>query len=259
MIPINQSKLIRSLRRKKYRDHYGIYQVEGEKMIGEFLEGNSGRDHQVQALFATQEFIVRNRDLLHGLEDKVREATPSELKKVSNLVTPPQVMALISQPDRNPNPENLLSTTVLAFESIRDPGNLGTIIRTADWFGINHIVCTPDSVDVFNPKVVQATMGAISRVSVYYLDFEHLLSKSAMREKVVYGTYLKGDSIYEKSLDKNPWILFGNESQGLSERYAPFIQHRITIPSYSGYRIGTESLNLASSVAIVCSELQRIS
>jgi len=258
MISAKQSKLIRSLSQKKYRDQSRLYMVEGEKMIGELLAGKGAEDHKLEQLFATREWISRNDILLHQLETEVNEASSDELKKVSNLVTPQQVLALVSIPDRKHHMEPLLSSTVLAFEAIRDPGNLGTIIRTADWFGIDHIVCTPNSVDAFNPKVVQATMGAIARVNVYYLDLEQLLSESGMMEKIVYGTFLEGENIYGMNMEKNPLILFGNESHGLSNQYDQYINRKIAIPSFSQSGKGSESLNVASSVAVVCSELKRV-
>ena len=257
MISTNQSKLIRSLRQKKFRDQSRLYLVEGEKMIIELLAGKGGKDHQIQELFASRDWIDRNADLLDQIEKKVNEASVVELKKVSNLVTPQQVLALVTQPERIPQLEPLLNNPVLAFESIRDPGNLGTIIRTADWFGIDHIVCSPDSADVYNPKVVQATMGALGRVEVYYTNIEQLLTESEMKKKIVYGTFMEGDNIYESKMEQNPLILFGNESHGLSDRFDPFINRRIAIPSYSQIGKGSESLNVASSVAIFCSELKR--
>jgi len=153
--------------------------------------------------------------------------------------------------------EELTAGVILGFEAVRDPGNLGTIIRTADWFGIRHILCSTDSVDQYNPKVVQATMGAMARVEVHYVDLELLLGEPSMKNKPVYGTFLGGENIYETALEENPLILFGNESQGLSSRFDPFIRTRLAIPPFAGKQAGSESLNLASSVAVVCSEVRR--
>ncbi len=258
MISANQSKLIRSLQQKKYRDQSGLYMVEGEKMVIELLGEMGGKDHQIQDLFASGEWIHKNEDLLDQIEKKVYEASAAELKKVSNLVKSPQVLALVSQPQLVPHLIRLLNHPVLAFESIRDPGNLGTIIRTADWFGIDQIVCSTDSVDLYNPKVVQATMGAITRVGVYYTDIEHLLVELEMKKKIVYGTFLTGDNIYDTKLERNPLVLFGNESHGISDRFDQLITRRISIPSNSKRGKGSESLNVASSVAVFCSELTRL-
>jgi TrmH family RNA methyltransferase len=185
------------------------------------------------------------------------EATEEEIKKVSTLVSPQPVLALVSKPDVPIDMKELIGHTVLAFESIRDPGNLGTIIRTADWFGIKHIVCTPDSTDVFNPKVIQSTMGAFTRVKVYYWDLMEWLDTPGMEQKAVYGTYLDGENIYETNLQEAPAILFGNESRGLSDILAKRSQSLISIPSFSEKGKGSESLNVASSVAVVCSEIKR--
>ncbi|MCK5135779.1 MAG: RNA methyltransferase [Bacteroidales bacterium] len=257
MISTSNSKLIRSLRQKKFRDQHRLYIVEGEKMIRELIRGHSESGHTVQQLFATGEWFEQNDKVLHQSGITLNNATTAEMKKVSNLVTPQPVLALVTMPDRKPGIEALIKTTVLGFEAIRDPGNLGTIIRTADWFGINHIVCTPDSTDVFNPKVVQATMGAIARITVHYMEMDRLLEKPGMKEKSVYGTFLDGTSLYGISLDKDPLILFGNESHGLSSRFDHYINQRISIPSFSQSGPGSESLNVASSVAVVCSELRR--
>lgn len=257
MISASQSKLIRSLRQKKYRDQHKLYLAEGDKLVGELAGNNAGNDHRIHQLFATEEWIESNRGMLRRLGNMAQEASPDELKKVSNLVTPPSVIALVTKPGNQVDLEPLLHHPVLAFESIRDPGNLGTIIRTADWFGIRHLLCTPDSADAFNPKVVQSSMGAIARVNLFYLSLEQILAHSPLREKAAYGTFLEGESIYGLNLGKNPLILFGNESRGLSDRYDAFLRKRITIPSFSTSPGGSESLNVASSVAVVCSELKR--
>lgn len=257
MISTSKSKLIRSLHQKKYRDQHRLFLVEGEKMIRELaLEGPENRYH-IQEIFAVPEWIEKQEVLLRNRGIQLTEATQEEIKKVSKLVTPQAVIALVSIPDLLFSSEDLLNTPVLAFESIRDPGNLGTIIRTADWFGIRHIVCTPDSTDLYNSKVVQSTMGAITRVQVHYLEIEALLKSKTMQKKTVFGTFLEGENIYTSSLETDPLILFGNESHGLSQNLSPYIQRRITIPTFSPEGKGSESLNVASSVAVVCSELRR--
>ncbi len=257
MISFSQSKLIRSLQKKKYRDHHGAFLIEGEKMVLEVASADSKNHFQVQELFASPEWIESHGKVLQQSGAKVTEATPDEIKKVSNLVTPQPVIAVVSKPADNFRLEELLQKPVLAFESIRDPGNLGTIIRSADWFGIRHIVCTPDSTDLYNPKVVQSTMGAITRVQVHYMEFEALLKSKEIQQKTVFGTFMEGANIYETPLEPDPLILFGNESHGLSASLSHHIHHRISIPSFSPAGHGSESLNVASSVAVVCSELRR--
>ena len=256
MISSSKSKLIRSLQQKKFREQHCLYLVEGEKMVGELTTDPENR-FPIRELFATPEWVDSHGTLLQQSGADLTEVSQSEIKKVSNLVTPQAVIALVSIPATRFSAEALLHTPVLAFESIRDPGNLGTIIRTADWFGIRHIVCTPDSTDLYNPKVVQSTMGAITRVQVHYQKLEPLLESKEMQAKTVFGTFMEGENIYETPLKPDPLILFGNESHGLSAGLNPYIRHRITIPSFSPSGIGSESLNVASSVAVVCSELRR--
>ena len=257
MISSSKSKLIRSLRHKKYRDQHRLFLVEGEKMVSELLKAGSENPYAIRELLATPEWMQGHHSLLRKKETEITEASPTEIKKVSNLKTPQSVIALVSIPPVSFRSESLLNTPVLAFESIRDPGNLGTIIRTADWFGISQIICTPDSTDLFNPKVVQSTMGAIARVQVHYMALEALLQSREMEVKTVSGTFMEGKSIYETSLGPDPLILFGNESHGLSRSITPLIQRRITIPSFSPSGQGSESLNVASAVAVVCSQIRR--
>ncbi len=258
MISASNSKLIRSLRNKKYRDQHRLYLVEGDKIVKELLSYVYPREgHRIQQLFASGEWIERNSSITGGKGIRIHETDESEMKKISNLVTPQQVMAVVSIPEPGEVSEVLEGNTVLVFESIRDPGNLGTIIRTADWFGINHIVCSPDSTDIYNAKVVQATMGAIARMRIYYADIERLLTGPGLEGKTVYGTFMKGENIYGIKLVPESLFLFGNESHGLSDKYDPFITRRITIPSFSNGTQGTESLNVASAVSVLCSEIRR--
>jgi TrmH family RNA methyltransferase len=257
MISSARSKLLRSLQHKKFRDQHRLFLVEGEKMVLELTSRISDQRFRVREIFATPGWLEGNQGKLQVPEFEVIEATPAEIKKVSTLVSPQAVIALVYMPDPTLEMEELVREPVLAFEAIRDPGNLGTILRTADWFGLSQVVCTPDSTDVFNPKVVQSTMGAYARVKVHYRDLADLLKSDAMKSKPVYGTFLQGENIYEATLDPAPLILFGNESHGLSDRLNPFIHRRLSIPSFSTSGKGSESLNLASSVAVVCSELKR--
>ncbi len=226
-------------------------------MINEMLDTRADTEHKIQQIFAQTDWLEQHGSTLTSSQIEVHEASAGELKKVSNLVTPPPVLALVAIPEVDTQKSGLLSNPVLVFEAIRDPGNLGTIMRTADWFGIGHMVCSPDSVDLYNPKVVQSTMGAISRVSVHYLDLEEWMNEPEMKQRIIYGTFLDGDNIYQTTMEKDPVILFGNESSGLSNRYDPYLTRKISIPSFSQTGKSSESLNVASSVAVVCSELRR--
>jgi TrmH family RNA methyltransferase len=257
MISSARSKLLRSLQHKKFRDLHRLFLVEGEKMVGELLENDPDERFKIREVFATSEWLDKNPSNILSSDIEVTEATQAEIKKISSLVSPQPVMALVRIPDTPLKIEKLLHAPVLAFESIRDPGNLGTIIRTADWFGMEHIVCTPDSTDVYNPKVIQSTMGAFARVKAHYHDLNALLENPSMKEKLIYGTYLEGENIYETSLNSAPLILFGNESHGLSAQLESKVQKKISIPSFSTLGKSSESLNVASSVAVVCSEIKR--
>jgi len=257
MISSAKSKLIRSLRQKKFRDQQHLFMAEGEKMVLELAIRGFGTQFQIKEIFATGDWIEKQGNLLNDLKADITELSTAELKQLSNLVTPQPVIAMVSMPDNDFDAEKLLHRPVLAFDSIRDPGNLGTIIRTADWFGIRQIICTPDSTDLYNPKVVQSTMGSIVRVHVEYIDIVTLLGSTTLKGKPVLGTFLTGENIYETALGPDPLILFGNESHGLSGRFDPYIHQRISIPTFSRDGHGSESLNLASSVAVICSELRR--
>jgi len=256
MISASRSKLIRSLRQKKYRDKEGLFVMEGEKMVRELLRSHPSSAYRIRELFASPEWLEKHKDLLSASAIQIHESPARELKKVSTQTSPQGVLALIGIPEGRLRESDIQKEAILAFESIRDPGNLGTIIRTADWFGIRALICSPDSTDAFNPKVVQASMGAIIRVQVHYLDLEALLSASFMKEKEIFGTYLSGPSLYETKLGAGPLILFGNESRGISDKLSRHIPKRISIPGFS-QSDGPESLNLASTTAIICSELRR--
>lgn len=256
MISISKSKLIRSLDRKKSREQNKLFVVEGVKMVEELLNSSEKNTPEVKEIFATGEWIKLYGERLPN-KISLNEASEQELRKVSHLVSPQQVLALVKIPVHELDPAELSSELVLGLEAIRDPGNLGTIIRTADWFGIKYIVCTPDSVDLYNPKVVQATMGAVARTRVYYTDLLPLLQDPALSQKPIYGTFPEGENIYEAHIETAPLFLFGNESSGLSAQYDKIMKARLSIPSYAGKGGGPESLNLASSVAVVCSEIKR--
>jgi len=198
----------------------------------------------------TLKTIKSRRSVRNYLPQQIKD---EELKKISNLVTPNEVLAIIGYPDPAvPSPEKY-GKIILLLDRIQDPGNLGTIIRTADWFGIGHIFCSPDTVDVYNPKVVQATMGSICRVEVHYTDLrEFLVSLDASWKK--YGTVSDGENIYKADLEFPAAIVIGNESKGISETYFPLLTHRLGIPSRSN---GAESLNASVAAGIICSEFCR--
>ena len=247
MISKNQIKLVRSLEQKKYRLREGLFVAEGPKVVGDLLaSGFSPRQ-----LFATAEWNGGERSLALPLQD----VSGDELHKLSFLQHPQQVLALFELPAPLASASSALasapSSLFLALDGVQDPGNLGTIIRLADWFGINTVFCSEDTADAFSPKVVQATMGSIARVHVTYADLKSFLSKSGLP---VFGTLLDGDNIYQQHLPDRGIIVMGNEGNGISMPIRKLVTHKLLIPKF---REGPESLNVAIATAIVCSEFRR--
>jgi TrmH family RNA methyltransferase len=232
LISRNDISLITSLVHKKYRDQHRLFVVEGAKMVDEAQRSA---------------FVIR----------KIYDAlTPAEMKKISNLKTPPDVLALVEQPAYRLDLSVLFDDLVLALDGVQDPGNLGTIIRVADWFGIRRLVCSPGTADCYNPKVVQATMGAIFRVQVHYTALPVFLHEAA-KTVPVYGATLDGDSIYAQTLLQQAVLVLGSEGRGISPGVSAQLTARLHIPSYPPMRSGSESLNVAASAAIACAEFRK--
>jgi len=252
----NKTKLINSLKTKKYRDKHNLFLVEGEKLVGELLEWGQG----IELLAATSQWLKKNTVIASPGEMDIEEVTEEELKNISTLVTANKVLAIARKKDFEDTAFDFDSELTLYLEDIQDPGNFGTILRMADWFGIRTVFCTPDCVDQYNPKVVQSTMGAIFRVRVIYMErtefFESINRSGAT--PYVYGTFLDGEDMYQVPLSKNGIIVIGNESRGISEEMTAFTNRRITIPPYSmSGSAGQESLNAAVAASIVLAEFRR--
>lgn len=249
MITQNNIKFINSLSKKKFRDSNQLFIAEGDKLVADLLNNN----YPIDKIYATKEWINHNITK-HKIE--IIETNIQYLKKVTQLKTAPQIIALCKIKPSNTlliNPEDEL---VIALDNIQDPGNLGTIIRLADWFGIRNIVCSNETVDVYNPKVVQATMGAIARVNVNYTELADFLNNT--NKKVpIYGTFLDGDDIYKSKLSKNGIIIMGNEGQGISSLISKLINKRLLIPNFSDNQDTSESLNVSMATAITLSEFKR--
>lgn len=245
MISKNQIKFIRSLDLKKNRKRESLFVAEGPKVIEELLKLKTPH-----TIIATKEWIDNNPKI-----SNVIEVSERELESVSLLKTPQQVLALfaIETTVQDLNIDN--NKLYLALDGIQDPGNLGTIIRIADWFGIDTIYCSNETVDVYNPKVIQATMGSIARVKVIYTDLYNMISNLS-DEMPVYGTFLDGSDIYKNELTPNGIIVMGNEGKGITKELKSLITNKLLIPSFS---IGdtAESLNVAIATAITCSEFKR--
>lgn len=242
MISKAQIKNIRLLHQKKHRDEAGLFIAEGPKVVEELLNS----PFRVKDVFATKEFIAPAS--FKGV--KVQEVNEKEMGSISALMAPNQVLAVFEAEEALLDLPALKSELVLALDDIRDPGNLGTIIRIADWFGIRHILCSQNCVDVFNPKVIQATMGSIARVQLNYVDLEDVL----FQFDTVYAAVLNGASIYSQRLVPKGVLLIGNESKGISEKLMKRVTRKVSIPRFSN---GAESLNAAVATAVICSEFRR--
>lgn len=247
MISKNKIKYIRSLELKKNRNKEGKFVAEGFKVVDDLL----ALQH-ADLIVATGEWL---RGKHFGAETEVIEVTDEELKKVSFLQHPQQVLAVFKQTTSGDYSINT-SELSLALDGVQDPGNLGTIIRIADWFGITHIYCSQDTADVYNPKVVQATMGSIARVKVEYGDLLGLV-ESLPADVPVYGTLLDGYNIYQQKLENHGLIVMGNEGKGISPALAKKVNHKLLIPNFPEGRATADSLNVAIATAITCSEFRR--
>ncbi|KAA6344636.1 23S rRNA (uridine(2479)-2'-O)-methyltransferase [termite gut metagenome] len=248
---ISKSKirLIRLLEQKKHRKEEGVFLAEGPKLIADL----SGA-FRCRFLAATAEWLQQNP---YVPADEITEVTAEELFRCSLLTTPQQVFAVFEQPQYQLDLTLVRKSLSLALDDVQDPGNLGTIIRIADWFGIEHIFCSSGTVDVYNPKVVQATMGAIARVKVHYVLLPELIR--SLGDISVYGTFLDGENIHAQSLSTNGVIVMGNEGNGIGKDTEALINRRLFIPSYPPERETSESLNVAVATAIVCAEFRRTS
>lgn len=259
MISKNQIKFIRSLELRKNRRQSGLFIAEGPKVVGDLMK------RQLPAwVVATPEWLQAEWAPVAGNrkdtgEVQVMEVTEEELKRVSCLQHPQKVLALFALPDAGDewNRDGLIGDDrlLLALDGVQDPGNMGTIIRIADWFGIDTILCSPDTADAFNPKVVQATMGSIARVRLIYTDLVAFCRKLPA-DYPVYGTLLDGSDIYRQSLTAHGIIVMGNEGKGISPALRQLVNRRLLIPQFGG-AVGAESLNVAIATAITCSEFRR--
>lgn len=241
MISKNQIKYIRQLELKKFRKREKCFVAEGPKVVGDLM-----RQYQPKAVFATNEWN-------HG--DKIL-VTDEELRRISFLQTPQQVLALFPIPEPPSSILHSTSVLALALDGVQDPGNLGTIIRIADWFGIDTIYCSEDTADAYNPKVVQATMGSIARVNIYYTDLVEMLH-SLQSDVPVYGTLLDGENLYDTELSRNGIIIMGNEGNGVSTDVRQLLTHKLLIPPYPVETESAESLNVSIATAIICAEFRR--
>ncbi len=241
MFSKSQIKLINSLGQKKYRQKHGLFVAEGKKAILELLDSSL----QLHSLFTTEDIFEADNGKTHLIGE-------ADLKKISKLTTPQTALAVFEIP-KTENPE--LDGLILALDNVQDPGNLGTIIRMCDWFGIEKLICSEGTVDCYNPKVVQATMGSIARVNINYLSLPGFL-KQTEEKFPVYGAFLEGENIYTEKIKPEGIIVMGNEANGISSEVEAYITKKLVIPQF-GASHETESLNVATATAIFLSEFRR--
>lgn len=246
-------KLINSLRYKKYRDRYGLFVIEGDKLVSEFLE--SGKP--VNLLLAKAKWIEKTGNKLLSVAEEIIEVNERELGKLSQLKTPQNTLALVYTEKYSPETSSVSESLSIALDNIKDPGNLGTIIRIAAWFGIENILCSYGTVDVYNPKTVQSSMGALLYVKVSYTELSVLLPELIQMGTQVYAATLDGEPLQNLKKTENGILLFGNESRGISNELLPYVTNKIIIPPFRKVMPGIDSLNVAMSAAIICNEFRR--
>lgn len=240
MLSKNRIKLLNSLHKKKFRLQNKLFIAEGVKVIKEFLKSS----YELESLYTTTDVFAID-------SDKIEFIGPEDLKKITALTTPQVALAVFKIPAEA---SRISKNFSVALDRVRDPGNLGTIIRLCDWFGIKSLICSEDTVDCYNPKVVQATMGSLARVNVSYVNLPAYLEK---QENLIYGTFMEGESIYENGFSKSNGVLvLGNEANGISVEVEKLVNQKISIPQFGKLR-ETESLNVATATAIFLSEFRR--
>ncbi|MBC6367418.1 RNA methyltransferase [Algoriphagus sp. AK58] len=246
MLSKNTVKFIKSLHQKKYRIESGKFFVEGGKSVTEVLHS----DFLVETVFATEEFKTRNSDLLRAFKGEVFTATPNQLEGLGQYQSNESALAIV-QMKENTSFDLSSGEFAIALDNVRDPGNLGTIIRIADWYGIRKLVFSPQTAEFYNPKVIQSSMGSFTRVRFFYEDLTMVFSKW---NRPVYGAFLKGENLHQITQIEPGIILMGNESNGISAGLEKWITRRITIPGFGN----AESLNVAIATAIICDNLKRL-
>ncbi len=248
MLSKSKIKLITSLSQKKFRDETGLFIAEGTKLVSDLSSAFS-----CAILVATSEWLNSNTTIKAS---ELIEVSEAELHKISNQKTQQGVLAVFEKSKYSWTLDDVSQKLNLALDDVQDPGNLGTIIRIADWFGISNIFCSEHSADVFNTKTVQATMGALARVKVHQVNLKEFL-RSVHREVLVYGTFMDGENIYNKSLTTTGIIVMGNEGNGISPEIEALVSERLLIPNYPAGQLTSESLNVGVATALVCGEFRR--
>lgn len=239
---------IKSLQQKKFRDEHGQFIAEGPKLVSELLES----DYIPVHIYALESWVAEKRALLDKSQTAYEIINEKELGRISGMKNPAEVLAIINIPPQKLDEDYTSTGLNLVLCDISDPGNFGTMVRTADWFGIRQIICSKNTVELYNPKVVQATMGSLTRVNIFYTDLPEFLSKQSGAD--IYATVMDGENIYHQKLGKAGMLIIGNEAHGISPDILNLCTHRISIPSAGG---NAESLNAAIATAVICAEFTR--
>lgn len=249
MLSKTEIKFIQALQQKKVRHEQELFLVEGIKIVSELLKS----DFSIHSIYAKEEWIQRNESIAKDLNYKL--VNNEELSKISGLSTANEVLAVVHMKNVGLDFTKLQNSLTFALDTVQDPGNFGTLIRIADWFGVTTIVCSENTVDLYNPKVIQATMGSFLRSSVYYENLIDIIKFADEKEIPTYAAVLDGDNIYSQSLSENGILFFGNESKGISDEIASLVKRKLSIPSFSAS--SADSLNVAIAAALFSSEFRR--
>lgn len=251
MLSKNKIKQIQSLDQKKNRIATGLFVAEGKKLVFDLVH---------EAMIPEELFCLK--ELAPELEkfktvNHINIVDIEEIKKISFLKTPPEIVAVFKIRKEEIEWDQLQKELILVLDAIQDPGNLGTIVRLADWFGIRDIICSETCADIYNPKSIQSTMGALARVKIHYAPLPQVLEKALSLKIPVYGTFLEGENIYKCDLTTNGMVVMGNEGKGISDLVSGFVSRKINIPSFPPGEATSESLNVAIATSIICSEFRR--
>ena len=248
MISLSKIKLIKSLEQKKFRDETGLFMAEGTKLVLDLLSV-----FHCTILVGTHDWLAENKEVT---ATEIIEIEAGEFSKISNQKSPQGVLAVFKKRDDTWRPEDLFQKLTLALDDIQDPGNLGTIIRIADWFGITDVFCSEHTADVYNSKTIQATMGALARVRVHSVNLAEFLNTYPLNQPV-YGTFMDGENVYDTSLSPYGIIVMGNEGNGISNDIEKLVTARLLIPNYPVGQLTSESLNVGVATALICAEFRR--
>ena len=251
MLSKQVTKIVQNLEKKKFREKYQLFKVEGEKLVSELLCST----FKIHSILAYPEWISNHQAQLK--EKQIIEVNQKEMSYLSNFQSLPEVIALVHIPTSHFQVAEIREHLSLLLNGIQDPGNLGTILRLADWFGIQHVFCDSDCASVYNPKCVQASMGAIFRINTHYTELIPLIQQMKQPDFPICGTFLNGRNIYTTPLKPKGFIIMGNEGNGISQAIQETVTHKLFIPNYPEGSTTSESLNVAIATAITCAEFRR--